>query len=93
MFYISVGNPFRLVYSIYLQSGLSNVSRYFLLQHSQSQQDALHAKYNKRTCSTVVGDNDWGHLQLDATGFYILMLAQMITSGEYIVISKHGQFT
>ena len=40
--------------------------------------DALHAKYNTETGGTVVEDYAWGHLQIDATSLYLLMLAQMI---------------
>lgn len=51
-------------------------------KYSQSTRDCLHAKYNTRTCATVVGDDEWGHLQLDATSLYLLMLAQMTASGD-----------
>jgi phosphorylase kinase alpha/beta subunit len=34
-----------------------------------------------------VGDNEWGHLQLDATSLFLLMLAQMTASGLRIVFS------
>ena len=47
--------------------------------------DALHAKYRGDTGETVVGDNDWGHLQIDATALYLLTLAQMTASGLQIV--------
>lgn len=47
--------------------------------------DALHAKYCQRDLSVVVGDHEWGHLQLDATGLYVLALAQMTASGLKIV--------
>ncbi len=43
--------------------------------------DSLHAKYDTRTGDTVVGDDQWGHLQLDATSLFVLMLAQMTASG------------
>ena len=43
--------------------------------------DALHAKYGTGTGLAVVGDDEWGHLQLDATSLYLLMLAQMTASG------------
>jgi phosphorylase kinase alpha/beta subunit len=33
----------------------------------------------------VVGDNAWGHLQIDATSIFLLFLAQMITSGLHII--------
>ena len=43
--------------------------------------DALHAKFDTATGLTVVGDHDWGHLQIDATSLYLLILAQMTASG------------
>jgi phosphorylase kinase alpha/beta subunit len=52
---------------------------------SQHPLDALHAKYNTATGDTVVADDAWGHLQLDATSLYLLMLAQMISSGLEII--------
>ena len=52
-----------------------------------SPRDALHAKYCAQTGRPVVGDNDWGHLQLDATALFILTLAQMITSGLNIIVT------
>ncbi len=54
---------------------------------TQSPMDALHAKYDTHTGSTVVGDGEWGHLQIDATSIYLLMLAQMTASGLQIVAS------
>lgn len=50
-------------------------------KHTQSTTDCLHAKYETSTCATVVGDDQWGHLQVDATSIYLLMLAQMTASG------------
>ncbi len=47
--------------------------------------DALHAKYGTNTGLAVVGDDEWGHLQLDATSLFLLMLAQMIASGLRLV--------
>ena len=32
----------------------------------------------------MVGDRSWGHLQIDATSVYLLMLAQMTASGELL---------
>lgn len=54
-------------------------------KHSQSQQDALHAKFNTSTGNKVVGDGEWGHLQLDATSIWLLILAQMTASGLHII--------
>ncbi|XP_009868093.1 PREDICTED: phosphorylase b kinase regulatory subunit alpha, skeletal muscle isoform, partial [Apaloderma vittatum] len=56
-------------------------------KYSQSTKDCLHAKYNTHTCATVVGDHEWGHLQMDATSLYLLMLAQMTASGLHIIHS------
>lgn len=35
----------------------------------------------------MVGDHEWGHLQLDATSLFLLMLAQMTASGLRIVFT------
>jgi len=56
-------------------------------KQSQNPMDALHAKYDTRTGGTVVGDHEWGHLQLDATSLFLLMLAQMTASGLRIVFT------
>jgi len=47
--------------------------------------DALHAKYATDTGLAVVGDDEWGHLQLDATSLFVLMIAQMSASGLSII--------
>jgi phosphorylase kinase alpha/beta subunit len=47
--------------------------------------DALHAKYGTHTGLPVVGDDEWGHLQLDATSLFVLMMAQMIASGLELI--------
>ncbi len=52
---------------------------------SQSPLDALHAKYGTQTGDAVVEDDAWGHLQLDATSIFLLMLAQMTASGIQII--------
>jgi len=49
---------------------------------TKATEDAIHAKFNVRTLSTVVGDHDWGHLQLDATGLFVLQLAQVYLAKE-----------
>jgi phosphorylase kinase alpha/beta subunit len=56
-------------------------------KQTQSPLDALHAKYNTETGDIVVGDDEWGHLQLDATSIFILMLAQMTASGLQIIFT------
>ncbi|XP_033606191.1 probable phosphorylase b kinase regulatory subunit alpha isoform X4 [Cryptotermes secundus] len=54
---------------------------------TQNPLDALHAKYSSSTGQTVVGDDEWGHLQIDAVSLYLLVLAQMTASGLQIVFS------
>lgn len=56
-------------------------------KQSQNPLDALHAKYDTKTGTVVVGDHEWGHLQLDATSLFLLMLAQMTASGLRIVFT------
>lgn len=53
-----------------------------LFKQSQAPKDALHAKYSARNRGAVVGDYDWGHLQIDATSLYLLTLAQMTACGK-----------
>lgn len=57
-------------------------------KRSQDPGDALHAKFATDSGDVVVGDDDWGHLQLDATSLWLLMLAQMTASGLAIVQSQ-----
>lgn len=54
----------------------------------QQPTDALHAKYDTATGSAVVGDDAWGHLQLDATSLFVLMLVQMTLSGLKIIATR-----
>ncbi|XP_077538850.1 putative phosphorylase b kinase regulatory subunit alpha [Haemaphysalis longicornis] len=56
-------------------------------KESRSPGDCLHAKYNAATRGTCVGDEEWGHLQLDATSLYLLVLAQMTAAGLQIVFN------
>ncbi|XP_027551876.1 phosphorylase b kinase regulatory subunit alpha, skeletal muscle isoform isoform X2 [Neopelma chrysocephalum] len=70
-----------------LQCMMRQVDKVEAFKYTQSTKDCLHAKYNTQTCATVVGDNEWGHLQLDATSLYLLMLAQMTASGLHIIHS------
>ncbi len=56
-------------------------------KHTQSLLDGLHAKYNTATGDIVVGDDEWGHLQLDATSIYLLMLAEMTAAGLSIIFT------
>ncbi|XP_078033266.1 putative phosphorylase b kinase regulatory subunit alpha isoform X6 [Augochlora pura] len=54
---------------------------------TQNPHDALHAKYSSVNGRSVVGDTEWGHLQIDAISLYLLILAQMTASGLQIVFN------
>jgi len=58
-----------------------------MFKNTQSPADALHAKYGTRTGQTVVGDDQWGHLQLDATSLFLLTLGQMTASGLNVIFT------
>lgn len=68
-----------------LTAMMGQASKVETFKNSGHPQDALHAKYDTGTGMPVVGDDDWGHLQLDATSLYLLMLAQMTASGLKII--------
>ena len=70
-----------------LMSMMRQVSKVETFKVTQNPMDALHAKYNTQSGTTVVGDDQWGHLQLDATAIFLLMLAQMTRSGLRIVFT------
>ncbi|XP_043952961.1 phosphorylase b kinase regulatory subunit alpha, skeletal muscle isoform isoform X2 [Gambusia affinis] len=71
-----------------LQCIMRQLDKVEKFKYSRSTKDSLHAKYNTRTCATVVGDDQWGHLQVDATSLFLLFLAQMTASGLHIVYTQ-----
>jgi len=68
-----------------LQAMMRQASKVERFKVSQDRMDSLHAKYDTTTGLEVVADDAWGHLQIDATSIYMLMLAQMTASGLRIV--------
>jgi phosphorylase kinase alpha/beta subunit len=58
---------------------------------TQDPLDALHAKFDTARGEPVVGDAEWGHLQIDATAIFVLQLAQMSASGLRIVQTADEQ--
>ncbi|HEY7774758.1 MAG TPA: glycoside hydrolase family 15 protein, partial [Marinagarivorans sp.] len=54
-------------------------------KHTLHPLDALHAKYDTATGLPVVADDAWGHLQIDATSIFLLMMTQMTASGLRII--------
>uniref|UniRef100_A0A4W6FPB1 Phosphorylase b kinase regulatory subunit n=1 Tax=Lates calcarifer TaxID=8187 RepID=A0A4W6FPB1_LATCA len=71
-----------------LQCIMRQLDKVEKFKYSRSTSDSLHAKYNTRTCATVVGDDQWGHLQVDATSLFLFFLAQMTASGLHIVYTQ-----
>lgn len=63
---------------------MDKVERY---KETHSPTDCLHAKYNSTSGQTCVGDDQWGHLQLDATSLFLLALAQITASGLHVVFN------
>jgi phosphorylase kinase alpha/beta subunit len=57
-------------------------------KRTQDPRDALHAKYGTASALPVVGDEAWGHLQIDATSLFLLQLAQVTASGLPVVQSE-----
>ena len=68
-----------------LQSMMRQSPKVEKFKHTLDAMDCLHAKYNTHTGLNVVGDHEWGHLQIDATSVFLLMLAQMTASGLRII--------
>ena len=68
-----------------LSSMMRQSDRIEVFKETHNPIDALHAKYGTKTGLAVVGDDEWGHLQLDATSLFLLMMAQMTASGLRIV--------
>lgn len=64
-----------------LRSMMSQSAKVEAFKKSRSPADSLHAKYDTATGDCVVADNEWGHLQIDATSVFLLTLTQMIGSG------------
>nr|CAH8852696.1 unnamed protein product [Trichobilharzia regenti] len=56
-----------------------------LLKKTQNPLHSLHAKFDSTSYKTVVGDSEWGHLQIDAISLFLLILAQMTAAGLRII--------
>ena len=68
-----------------LQSMMRQADKVETFKNTLDPLDCLHAKYNTTTGLIVVGDDQWGHLQIDATSIFLLMIAQMTASGLRII--------
>ena len=58
-------------------------------KHTLHRLDAIHAKFKTNSGNPAVPDDGWGHLQLDATGLFLLQLAQLTRAGLVVVRSSH----
>ncbi|MBU2871162.1 glycoside hydrolase family 15 protein [Colwellia sp. E2M01] len=68
-----------------LQSMMRQAPKVETFKHTLNAMDCLHAKYNTQTGLNVVEDHEWGHLQIDATSVFLLMLAQMTATGLRVI--------
>lgn len=68
-----------------LMSMMRQANKVEVFKQTLDKNHALHAKYDTATGLEVVADDAWGHLQIDATSIFLLMLAQMTASGLRIV--------
>src|SRR6187549_1397865 len=68
-----------------LRSMMAQAPKVETFKKTRNANDALHAKYDTETGGVVVDDTAWGHLQIDATSVFLLMLAQMIASGLNVI--------
>jgi phosphorylase kinase alpha/beta subunit len=68
-----------------LRSMMAQATKVETFKKTRNPNDALHAKYDTETGGIVVDDTAWGHLQIDATSVFLLLLAQMIASGLEII--------
>jgi len=71
-----------------LRSMMAQADRVERFKQSQDPLDALHAKIDTASGTPVVADDAWGHLQLDATGLFLLTLAQMTAGGLPVVATR-----
>ncbi len=70
-----------------LKAMMQQADRVEAFKYSLDPKDSIHAKFGTRTGQAVVGDSEWGHLQLDAVSLYLLQLVQMIASGISLIYS------
>ncbi|KAL0090533.1 glycosyl hydrolases family 15-domain-containing protein [Phycomyces blakesleeanus] len=90
----SSGRTFELEHSVVklmrglLFSMMRQADKVEKFKKTQDKLDSLHAKYKTETGATVVKDNEWGHLQIDATSIFVLAMADMTTGGLNIIFTQ-----
>ncbi len=70
-----------------LEAMMRQAAKVEVFKHTLNPGDALHAKYDTATGLPVVADDAWGHLQIDATSLFLLLLGQISASGVRIVFT------
>lgn len=68
-----------------LQAMMRQAAKVERFKTTQAPLDSLHAIYSASTGEAVAADDGWGHLQIDATSLFLLMLAQMTRSGMSVI--------
>lgn len=68
-----------------LRSMMAQSTKVEIFKKTRAPIDSLHAKYDTATGEPVVGDDQWGHLQIDATSVFLLTMTQMIVSGLDVI--------
>ncbi|MQP64068.1 glycosyl hydrolase family 15 [Niveispirillum sp. SYP-B3756] len=68
-----------------LQAMMKQAAKVERFKHTQAPLDSLHAIYSAATGEAVAADDGWGHLQIDATSLFLLMLAQMTRCGMNLI--------
>lgn len=68
-----------------LQAMMKQAAKVERFKQTQAPLDSLHAIYSASTGEAVAADDGWGHLQIDATSLFLLMLAQMTRSGMNLI--------
>ena len=71
-----------------LKAMIAQASKVERFKQTQDPLHGLHAKYDAETGKPVVGDDGWGHLQIDATSLFLLFLAQMSAAGLKITQTR-----
>lgn len=71
-----------------LQSMMRQSNKVESFKYSLKAHDSLHAKYDTETGLEVVADDAWGHLQIDATSIFLLLLAQVTAGGQRVIFTQ-----
>lgn len=53
-----------------LRSMMMQIQKVEKFKYTLNTKDSLHAKYSSKTCLPIVGDNEWGHLQVNIILFF-----------------------